>query len=383
MKNATSKSDNDDEKQHSSFFKSSCPSAGSVDRIVPSFGHEENCSRTGKEGWTTSLQFFSGLSTSIIDRRLLKNTRELTMGDIMPTNRCNRNKKLGYRLWKEGYAQNISVKPNVRENEKEALKFLAKSRVHASMKGRFYTVYVHLDQRNGEILHATCNCKAGQGGCCKHAAALLFTLLDYTQMDLKAIPSSLTCTRKAQKWHIPSNASSMLKEAVRFNDILFEKSEHGRIRKKPIVGRQKEGYCATPPFSLELQKEDLKLMSDNLRKAGKASLFCDTLESNNYEPCKMFETSNSKKFKTMDQSNKTPGDVKGIEAEVIDIISSIFANMSWHGGQVNDQILQVVGLTPDRANEICFLSIDQSMCDIWYKERSKRITASNFGKALN
>ena len=67
------------------------------------------------------------------------------MGDIMPTNRCSRNKKLGYRLWKEGYVQDISVKPNVRENEKEALKFLAKSRVHESMKSRFYTVYVHLD----------------------------------------------------------------------------------------------------------------------------------------------------------------------------------------------------------------------------------------------
>ena len=38
MENTTSKSDNnDDEKQHSSFFKNSCPRAGSVDRIVPSF----------------------------------------------------------------------------------------------------------------------------------------------------------------------------------------------------------------------------------------------------------------------------------------------------------------------------------------------------------
>ena len=202
-------------------------------------------------------------------------------------------------------------------------------------------------------------------------------------MDLKVISSSLTCTQKAQKWHIPFNASFLLKEAVRSNDILFEKSEHGRIRKKPILGRQKEEHCATPPFSLELQKEDLKFMSDNLRKARKASLFCDTLESNNYKPCKMFETSNSKKFKTMDNSDKTLGDVKGIEAEVIDMISSIIANMSWQGGQANDQILQVVGLTPDRAKEICFLAIDQSMCDIWYKGRSKRITASNFGKTLN
>ena len=53
------------------------------------------------------------------------------------------------------------------------------------MKNRFYTVYINLDQENGEVLHGKWNCKAGQTGCCKHTTALLYTLLGYSNKDIK------------------------------------------------------------------------------------------------------------------------------------------------------------------------------------------------------
>ena len=70
-----------------------------------------------------------------------------------------KNKKLGYRLWKEGFVKNIFVKANVRQGE--IIKYLVKARVHAFMKNCFYNVYIHLNQRNGEVLYGKCNCKAG------------------------------------------------------------------------------------------------------------------------------------------------------------------------------------------------------------------------------
>ena len=82
-----------------------------------------------------------------------------------------------------------------------------------------YTVYVLLDQINGEVMEAKCNCKAGQGCCCKHFAALLYTLLDFANMDLKQIPADMTCAQVAQKWHVPSSANMTMTKVVKFSDF--------------------------------------------------------------------------------------------------------------------------------------------------------------------
>ena len=57
--------------------------------------------------------------------------------------------------------------------------------MHTSLTSCQHIVYVHLSQYDGNIVHVKCGCKAGQGGCCKHVAALLSALLDFYQMDLK------------------------------------------------------------------------------------------------------------------------------------------------------------------------------------------------------
>ena len=78
------------------------------------------------------------------------------------------------------------------------LLFLVKERaVSTSMKSASYQIYVHLNQVNGEVEYAKCCCKAGQGGCCKHVAALLYTILDFTNLNLQNIPVELTCTGAA------------------------------------------------------------------------------------------------------------------------------------------------------------------------------------------
>ncbi len=53
--------------------------------------------------------------------------------------------------------KNIFVKPNV--NAECCVLFLVKANVHASMKNKQYSVYVHLDQLSGEVKDAKCNCE--------------------------------------------------------------------------------------------------------------------------------------------------------------------------------------------------------------------------------
>ena len=93
------------------------------------------------------------------DDRLINSPLTSTENGAAP--KAFRNKKEGYKLWKEGYVRAVFVKPNVKGKR---MLFLVKAKVSASMKSVQYMVYVHLDQISGDVVHAKCDCKAGQGG---------------------------------------------------------------------------------------------------------------------------------------------------------------------------------------------------------------------------
>ena len=162
------------------------------------------------------------------------------------------------------------------------------------MKNSFYVLYTHLNQTTGDVIYAKCSCKAIQRCCCKHEAALLFTLLDFVNLGTKVISNDLTCTQVSQKWHIPTSANMTLAKAVRFKDLEFEKAEVNKKRKRPIVSGVRESFCATPLFAYTKEADDLKRLVDNFSKAGRVTLFCDAIKSNNYEPCTSFQTSVSR-----------------------------------------------------------------------------------------
>ena len=109
-----------------------------------------------------------------------------------------KDEKLAYRLFKEGYIKNTQVKPNI-PNSEHGKSFILKATVHAAMKKLNYTVYVHLNQETGDIIHGHCSCKAGKGGQCKHVAAMLYQIIDYVQLELLEVPLSLTCTQVQSK----------------------------------------------------------------------------------------------------------------------------------------------------------------------------------------
>ena len=117
------------------------------------------------------------------------------------------------------------MKPNVSANGKQLL--LVKSSVAASMKSTKYVVYCHLNQETGDKAHAKCSCKAVLGGCCRHFAALLNTLLDYSNLGLSYTPENTTCTKMLQKWNIPGRKLNS-NVTVMFSDIQFEKSDFMR-----------------------------------------------------------------------------------------------------------------------------------------------------------
>ena len=168
------------------------------------------------KNWTRSLQHFPGFSESKFEEALIEQSGCFSKRRNAP--KAYKNKKLGYKLWKEGFVRSIFVKPNVQGSMHM---FLVKCRVHASMKNVSYNVYVHLDQRSDDFIYSKCSCKAGQGGCCKHAAALLFSLVDYSNQGYTVVPDTLTCTQVSQKWHVPTSTTMTLSKAVKFDEVVL------------------------------------------------------------------------------------------------------------------------------------------------------------------
>ena len=297
-----------------------------------------------------------------------------------------RNMKKGYGLWKEGYVKSTFVKPNVQASKPL---FLVKARVCASMKSVSYPVYVHLNQVDGEVENAKCSCKAGQGGCCKHVAALLYTILDFVNLNLKYVSTELTCTQvpRVPRWSAPSGSSKTLEKAVKFEDLLFEKADVNKPSKRYCVKGSREDYCATPAFAQTVTAKEIKIMANAFEKANRASLFHKAVASNNYKPCELFETSCSKLRKRKHDNSSL---ANSIPAPPNQMIEEIFQNVPNNYIPPSDySIVQLelvktkVGLLVSSAKEICLNTIGQNKNSQWYVERSKRVTASTFGKVIN
>ncbi|XP_065067596.1 uncharacterized protein LOC135693138 [Rhopilema esculentum] len=345
--------------------------------IVDTVGVDETAEQATveKDGWLRSLTLLPSFSHEKLDDRLINSPEN----GAAP--KAFRNKKEGYKLWKEGYVRAVFVKPNVKGKR---MLFLVKAKISASMKSVQYMVYVHLDQINGDVVHAKCDCKAGQGGCCKHVAALLYTLLDFINIDIKEIPSDITCTKVGQKWHIPSGARNLSSKAFKFRDLVFEKAEETKKRKRPLVTGSRDTYCATPQFALETSPDELEGLVERLRLAGKAPMFCEAIESNNYQPCSLFQTSSTRALE------KFSGSIFNEQTE-LHYIHRLFCEVP-HDNDVSElqlkeeiiqNIISKVGISVEKSIEICTKTIQQSEEPAWYLERAKRITASIFGKVLN
>ena len=154
-----------------------------------------------------------------------------------------------------------------------------------------------------------------------------------------------------------------------------------------MVKGKREGYCATPQFALSVTMEEIKAMANAFNDANRAPLFTEALAANNYEPCQLFNTSSTKKYK---QDNMLVSDaVPTLQMESL-VVDGIFKNVPGdYVPPLNYTLEQLklmeatVGLTVSSAKEICASTIGQSTNTRWQAERSRRVTSSIFGKIVN
>ena len=250
------------------------------------------------------------------------------------------------------------------------------------MKKTQYVVYVHLHQDTGKISHANCSCPAGQGGCCKHVAALLFQLLDFIQLELTEIPDDLSCTQLLQQWHVPPN--DKLETALLFDQVKFTKAT---CKKEKVYQPQYKN--PSPAFGKKVTEFDLKKLEDGLKATNSYHYFQGLLKSNHHQPWDYNEY------------------LEGLPSKRAFIDANLYASQLYNNN-IRESVLNEITV-PD-FSEVCkhlpsqdyapfvqnhlyntkqqMVDIErntrgQSDCTLWFEQRRSRLTASNFGSVMS
>ena len=356
-----------------SFSKSSSTGARPVFREITKEEYSSDLEEIVQEEikvWSSSLEHLPPLTHEKIHSYMV-------LGESFDSKERGavKHKISGYQLFKDGYVKKVRVKPNVKV---EKLSFIVKSFAVASMKKDRYTVYVHLCQLFGDILYGKCNCKAGASGCCKHAAALLYQLVEFKQLNLDFIPDDKTCTDQLQQWHVPGEG---MNHPIKFSELKFEKADLTKdlsaTRKRPLVcGKRK--YCASPIFAHTPSEEKIKQLSDGLFSLGQGTVFANLLKGNNYAPSYFYDTS-------ITAYNSEKEEVKGsrqVDGEVMKLLNGCL-ELTLIKADDQDFVKSQLQLSHANVIHIESSSIQQSFSNVWHNKRKKRLTESNFGYVIN
>ena len=292
---------------------------------------------------------------------------------------AQKHKKLGYQLFKDKYVGQVEVKKNVTKGNMTC--FLVKSCVNAAMKNNVYTVYVHLNEANGEVVHSNCTCTAGKGGQCKHVVALLFQVIEYKQLDMTEIPDKPTCTQLLQQWHVPRKDESD-------KPVLYENIKKATYEKY-VVGKKRKNeqqapniHDPIPHFAQNITKPEVQKLANALIDIDEKSNFGNLLMSNNCEPYP---------FKSMHldiPSKKRYTDSMQLNINDPSVPDKILKNLQPTTAKETvaqcqcetiKNLQSSVKTSYEEIVEIERNTREQSSEDRWFEERGKRLTSSNFG----
>ena len=210
----------------------------------------------------------------------------------------------------------------------------------------------------------------------------------FSRYCITIYPVQLKCTQLPQMWSVPAGSSQTLDKAVKFGELSFQKVDCKQPNKNFRVKGNRDNYCATLPFAQTITSEEIKALAVAFKDADRASLFFQALESNAFKPCDLFKTSCSQQRSTPQKDESLPTQTQKIPENLL--IEQVFKNVPTNyqppANYTNEQLElaeRTVGLTVSCAKEICMSTIKQNKSPRWYSERSKRITASVFGKVIN
>ena len=169
--------------------------------------------------------------------------------------------------------------------------------------------------------------------------------------------------------------------AEKFTVMQFEKANfaHDKSgkRKKPIVSGDRPNFCATPAFAKMVKMDEIKTLSEALKECGKAGLLSKTLEGNQFQPCTFFSTSCNTSTVPTQVDPKPPSTTCNIFQNMSERMDESFFNIT-----TASCISKAIGVTLDDSKRIEHETNGQRLCSAWFKERSRHLTSSLFGRII-
>ncbi|KAJ8318643.1 hypothetical protein KUTeg_003734 [Tegillarca granosa] len=273
----------------------------------------------------------------------------------------------GFKYFDSGYVQRMKT-TNVKDIDLSPNPlFVCKAQVMASMARHINNVYVCL-HKEGDVLGGSCGCVAGyytciviyrKGEACNHVASVLFALEDYIAKGLNEIPDDQSSTERLKQWNKPAKrqVQPMTIDKIEvyrsccfvFTVMQISRPEHGKKRRKVVVvddPRPPADRSVSPSKRRQLW-EEINAVSPNsaFAKYGLCANDCDIFNVNIpsfihppslnqiRESCNLFKKS----------LIKSEDEIKCIELG----------------------------------------TRQQSHSVLWFRERSHRLTASNFHAVIN
>jgi len=177
------------------------------------------------------------ISTKDVDSYFMYHKNPMT-GDTV---NFERQMKKAKRLCNEGFVRDIEYNPIDQGSEQSYFKCKCmpsmRQTVQIGNTGKtapYYSLHICTMNKNGLIIQAYCNCKAGEAGLCAHVGALLYTL----------VKTKDACTSNECQWDKPKPLQRK-PSPKRVCDIRFVKTEKEQKAEKlkPYPGVYKAGMC--------------------------------------------------------------------------------------------------------------------------------------------
>jgi len=183
--------------------------------------------------------------------------------------------KAGYWLFKDDHVKIVRFHPG------SGTKCFCSAIVQASFKSATnYSTSVCLHKLNGSVVGARCKCKAGAGGCCKHIAALLYCILEFSS-------NTFLMTKHVLISHSNGMLLRNLKGSpVLFSDILFVHHTFGKRKaEEEEIRMDKCKKYRTCPTSLQkVTKEEIRTLCTGLESNRTSSTFARVIRGNDCNP---------------------------------------------------------------------------------------------------
>ena len=242
------------------------------------------------------------------------------------------------------------------------------------------------------VIKAYCTCKAGSSGYCNHVLATMYQTSHYCKLSCKSVPVRGTRTEYAQVWDKPTRGRKVKAQSVMKHSVKKAKLGEGwKSGQKCSLFEARKDVCNNNSIIQEVQA-DMKLENPNYGFVHMASVdkpdtkyvlsrLGNLVPQGSVLSYQLAITESNFETSSVDSSLFCKFACSA-SCDIPNIYPAFPLNQADHS-PIDHPALNHVQVTREQAIELEMETRQQSQWQKWYRERAKRLTASNFSEIMS